>query len=90
MDPRGIPFLDAPPAFIRARLYRYDFAPLSDQAFWRRTLVGEWTIQGNVAVSEDTVGFFAPSPEDVAALGASLDRFAPELPPSVRYRPRGR
>src|SRR6185369_12057495 len=42
LDSRGNPFPDAPPAFIRARLYRYEFAPLGDPAFWRRTPVGEW------------------------------------------------
>lgn len=38
------PFPDAPPRFIRARLYRYTFAPPGDPsgAWWRRTLVGEW------------------------------------------------
>ncbi|HVE82789.1 MAG TPA: lipase maturation factor family protein [Myxococcales bacterium] len=38
----GNPFPDAPPRFIRARLYRYDFAPPGDRAYWRRTEVGEW------------------------------------------------
>ena len=42
LDPRGNPFPDAPPAFIRARLYRYELAPLGDHAWWRRTLIGEW------------------------------------------------
>jgi len=42
LDPRGNPFPDAPPTFIRARLYRYEFAPLGDHAWWRRTLIGEW------------------------------------------------
>jgi len=38
------PFPDAPPRFIRARLYRYAFAPPGDPsgAWWTRTLVGEW------------------------------------------------
>src|SRR6185295_915379 len=36
------PFPDAPPRSIRARLYRYEFAPSSEHAWWRRTLVGEW------------------------------------------------
>src|ERR1700737_2541244 len=30
------PFPNAPPHFIRARLYRYRFAPLGDPAWWRR------------------------------------------------------
>ena len=49
-DPRALallatnPFPDAPPRAIRARLYRYEFAPPGnpDGAWWRRTLVGEW------------------------------------------------
>jgi hypothetical protein len=40
----GNPFPDAPPRFIRARFYRYAFAPADDPsgAWWTRTLVGEW------------------------------------------------
>jgi hypothetical protein len=38
------PFPDAPPRWVRARLYRYEFAPPEDQsgAWWKRTLVNEW------------------------------------------------
>jgi hypothetical protein len=38
------PFPDAPPRAIRARLYRYQFAPPGnpDGAWWTRTLVGDW------------------------------------------------
>ena len=38
------PFPDAPPRFIRARYYRYHFAPRGspDGAWWTRTLLGEW------------------------------------------------
>ena len=38
------PFPDDPPRWIRARRYRYEFAPPSDPggAWWKRTLVGEW------------------------------------------------
>jgi hypothetical protein len=42
LDSRGNPFPDAPPTFIRARLYRYDFAPLGDKAWWRRVPLGVW------------------------------------------------
>jgi hypothetical protein len=40
----GNPFPDAPPRFIRAGLYRYQFAPLGDPsgAWWRRTRIGSW------------------------------------------------
>jgi hypothetical protein len=36
------PFPNAPPHYIRARLYRYQFAPLSDRAWWKRESIGEW------------------------------------------------
>jgi hypothetical protein len=42
------PFPDRPPRFVRARLYRYRFAPPgsprgeSSGAWWERTLLGEW------------------------------------------------
>ena len=38
------PFPGEPPRWIRARLYRYEFAPEDDPsgAWWKRTLVGEW------------------------------------------------
>ncbi len=36
------PFPNAPPHFIRARLFRYQFAPIGDRAWWKRELVSEW------------------------------------------------
>ena len=38
------PFPDEPPRFVRARLYRYEFAPPDDPsgAWWQRELLGEW------------------------------------------------
>jgi hypothetical protein len=37
------PFPDAPPRWIRARLYRYRFVPGGrDGAWWDRTLLGDW------------------------------------------------
>jgi hypothetical protein len=36
------PFRDAPPRHIRARLYRYHFAPLGEKAWWTREPIGEW------------------------------------------------
>lgn len=38
------PFPEGPPRWIRARLYRYEFAAPNDPsgAWWRRTLIGEW------------------------------------------------
>jgi hypothetical protein len=36
------PFPDAPPHYIRARLYRYEFAPLGDKAWWKREPMGDW------------------------------------------------
>ena len=36
------PFPDEPPKFIRVQLYRYEFAPLDEDAWWVRTPVGSW------------------------------------------------
>lgn len=38
------PFPDAPPKYVRASLYRYQFAPIgrSDNAWWTRERVGTW------------------------------------------------
>jgi hypothetical protein len=36
------PFPDAPPHYIRARLYRYQFAPIGEKAWWKRERIGEW------------------------------------------------
>jgi hypothetical protein len=36
------PFPNAPPHYIRAGLYRYQFAPLGDKAWWKREQMGEW------------------------------------------------
>src|SRR5262249_30595629 len=40
----GNPFPDAPPRYVRATLYRYQFAPLGDPtgAWWERTRIGTW------------------------------------------------
>jgi hypothetical protein len=36
------PFPKAPPHYIRARLYRYQFAPPGDRTWWKREPIGEW------------------------------------------------
>jgi Lipase maturation factor len=36
------PFPNAPPHYIRARLYRYRFAPPGDPTWWQREPMGEW------------------------------------------------
>ena len=36
------PFPNVPPRFLRAQLYRYQFAPLRERAWWTRTLIGPW------------------------------------------------
>ena len=36
------PFPVQPPHYIRARLYRYQFAPPGDPAWWKREPIGEW------------------------------------------------
>jgi hypothetical protein len=38
----GNPFPDAPPRFVRARLYIYRFAPPDSGRWWDRELVGDW------------------------------------------------
>ncbi len=38
----GNPFPGAPPRYVRARLFRYDYAPLSSHAWWTRTDLGDW------------------------------------------------
>jgi Lipase maturation factor len=38
----GNPFPNAPPQYIRARLYRYRFAPPGDSTWWKREPIGEW------------------------------------------------
>jgi len=36
------PFPNAPPHYIRARLYRYRFSPIGDRGWWKREPIGEW------------------------------------------------
>jgi hypothetical protein len=36
------PFPNAPPHYIRARLYRYRFAPIGERSWWKREPVDEW------------------------------------------------
>jgi Lipase maturation factor len=36
------PFPDTPPHYIRARLYHYRFAPIGENAWWKREPIGEW------------------------------------------------
>ena len=36
------PFPDTPPHYIRARLYRYQFAPVGEKVWWKRDPIGEW------------------------------------------------
>src|SRR5881392_737649 len=36
------PFPVSPPHYIRARLYRYQFAPLGEKEWWKREPIGEW------------------------------------------------
>ena len=38
----GNPFPEGPPRYIRARLYRYEFAPRGSKDWWTRTLLGDW------------------------------------------------
>jgi hypothetical protein len=36
------PFPNAPPHYIRARLYRYSFSAPGERVWWHRDLIGEW------------------------------------------------
>ena len=36
------PFPNAPPKYIRARLYQYHFAPPGQKGWWIREPIGEW------------------------------------------------
>jgi len=51
------PFPDAPPRFVRAKLYSYRFSTAAERrksgAWWQRELVGQWF----PAVSLETPGF---------------------------------
>ena len=47
--------------------------------------VGEWTMPSAVAVSGETVAFFASTEPDAARLARHLDAFARELPAAVSY-----
>jgi hypothetical protein len=66
-------------------IYEKVFAPIIPPNW---ILVGEWTISDNVAVSENTVGFFAPTADDAIRLRKALDDYAPLLPKAVVYRRR--
>jgi hypothetical protein len=67
-------------------MYECALAPLIPSSW---TLVGEWQIRDNVAVSGETVGFFAPTSADVGRLQSALERFAPRLPSGVLWRASG-
>src|SRR5204862_8183086 len=36
------PFPGSQPHYVRARLYRYRFAPPGDSGWWKREAIGEW------------------------------------------------
>ena len=36
------PFPEKPPHFVRARLFRYRFAPLAEKGWWRREVIDDW------------------------------------------------
>ncbi len=64
-------------------MYEKVFAPVIPRS-WQ--LVAEWRIPQNVGVSEDTVGFYAPTAADATRLRQALDTFRPRLPLAVEYR----
>jgi hypothetical protein len=63
-------------------LYEEVFAPILP-ASWIK--VGEWRIRNNVAVSYDTVAFFARNARDAARLLETLDIHAATLPSGVTW-----
>lgn len=65
-------------------LYEDVFAPILP-AQWIK--VGEWTITNNVALSDDTVAFFARTAEDAVRLRTALLAYAPVLPAGVTWTP---
>ena len=65
-------------------IYEEVFAPILP-APWIK--VGQWTISDNVAVSNDTVAFFARSEADATRLGTALVAYAPLLPARVTWSP---
>ena len=82
-------FLDA---LLRRRgaraacVYEYYFSGRrSLPSAWQK--VGEWSIGRSVAVSRETVAFYAPSDADALRLRQALDRFSPRLPRGAAYRP---
>jgi hypothetical protein len=49
------PFPDSPPHYVRARLYKYEFAPLGEKQWWNRTLIGDWLPALDTSDLEDVV-----------------------------------
>jgi hypothetical protein len=49
------PFPDAPPHYIRARLYNYEFLPPGQPGWWKRTLIGEWLPPLTTTDLDDTI-----------------------------------
>ena len=45
--------------------------------------VGTWQIQDNLICGDDTVTFYAPTPDRVPELAANLRDFSEQLPPTV-------
>jgi hypothetical protein len=49
------PFPDAPPHYIRARLYNYEFAPPGQAQWWNRQLLGDWLPPLEVSDLQDII-----------------------------------
>ena len=65
-------------------LYEEVFAPILPTSWIK---VGEWRIADNVAVSYDTVAFFARTTSDARGLLTALETHASALPRGVRWAP---
>lgn len=49
------PFPGEAPHYIRARLYRYQFAAPGEKAWWKRTLIGDWLPPLGISDLQDTI-----------------------------------
>jgi hypothetical protein len=77
----GNPFPDAPPRYIRARTFRYEFAPPGDpsRAWWKRTPIRDWLFPVSVDDPRlrdflDRYGWLDPAREATPSRGLDTRR----------------
>lgn len=83
LDARALAALADADGVEAIAVYEEIFRPILPPSWVK---VGEWEIARNVALSGDTVTFFARTPEDATRLRAALDAFAGTLPRGVVWR----